>query len=280
MSLAQQALPLWLALEAEAGERLLNLTGSIDLGAIEPQRHALAACGAAFDILDAAEVELRWPLVVPAGGQVLFQPDGGWIRADAALRALHASATAAGAEVLEGTPAEEVTSDAGGVRVAGLRARAAVVAAGAWTPSLVELDARPTVETVTFFSLEDSVELPAVLDQTTSAQTGFEAYALPSPGDGLKVGFHASGPSADVDACGRPDAAVVEWATAWATSRLAAASRLLRAETCLYTGLPGERFALERRGRVIVGSACSGHGFKFAPLVGDRLAALAAEAIA
>jgi len=47
------------------------------------------------------------------------------------------------------------------------------------------------------------------------------------------------------------------------------------AQTCLYTTTTDERFILERRGRVVVGSACSGHGFKFAPEVGRRLAELA-----
>jgi len=37
-----------------------------------------------------------------------------------------------------------------------------------------------------------------------------------------------------------------------------------------------ERFILERHGRVVIGSACSGHGFKFAPAIGRRLADLAA----
>ena len=42
---------------------------------------------------------------------------------------------------------------------------------------------------------------------------------------------------------------------------------------CGYTA--DESFILERRGPVVVGSACSGHGFKFAPLIGERLAQLA-----
>ena len=40
-----------------------------------------------------------------------------------------------------------------------------------------------------------------------------------------------------------------------------------------------DRFFLERHGRIVVGSPCSGHGFKFAPAVGERLAALATEAL-
>ena len=52
----------------------------------------------------------------------------------------------------------------------------------------------------------------------------------------------------------------------------------LASETCLYTNTADERFVLERQGRVVVGSACSGHGFKFAPIVGRTLAALARAA--
>ncbi|HWX08987.1 MAG TPA: hypothetical protein VNY33_03325, partial [Gaiellaceae bacterium] len=49
------------------------------------------------------------------------------------------------------------------------------------------------------------------------------------------------------------------------------------AESCLYTSTADGSFVLERRGRVVVGSACSGHGFKFAPIVGRRLADLALQ---
>jgi sarcosine oxidase len=49
----------------------------------------------------------------------------------------------------------------------------------------------------------------------------------------------------------------------------------VEAQSCLYTTTADEHFVLERRGRVVVGSACSGHGFKFAPAVGRRLAELA-----
>jgi sarcosine oxidase len=51
----------------------------------------------------------------------------------------------------------------------------------------------------------------------------------------------------------------------------------VRPETCVYTTTPDEHFILERRGRVVIGSACSGHGFKFAPAIGIRLAAMATD---
>jgi sarcosine oxidase len=60
---------------------------------------------------------------------------------------------------------------------------------------------------------------------------------------------------------------------------LLADPRPVEAQTCLYTTTADETFILERRGRVVVGSACSGHGFKFAPAIGARLAALAMQAL-
>ena len=52
----------------------------------------------------------------------------------------------------------------------------------------------------------------------------------------------------------------------------------MRVETCLYTNFEDDQFVCERRGRIVLGSPCSGHGFKFAPVVGRTLAALALEA--
>jgi sarcosine oxidase len=46
----------------------------------------------------------------------------------------------------------------------------------------------------------------------------------------------------------------------------------------MYTTTADESFVLERRGRIVVGSPCSGHGFKFAPAIGERLANLTLEA--
>ena len=54
---AQETFPLWRELEAESGRRLLELHGTLDLGDWEPNRDALAACGAPFEVLDAGQIE-------------------------------------------------------------------------------------------------------------------------------------------------------------------------------------------------------------------------------
>jgi sarcosine oxidase len=49
----------------------------------------------------------------------------------------------------------------------------------------------------------------------------------------------------------------------------------LGAETCLYTMTADEDFVLDRTGPLVVGGGCSGHAFKFGPLLGEFLADLA-----
>ena len=277
--LAQEALPLWRELEAECGEALLELHGSLDLGDWRADHDALAACGAAFEILDAADIDRRFPIRVAAGTRGLLQPDAGIVLAEKAMRALQVGAEADGARVLRGTRAETVEERDGRVHVAGLTARAAVVTAGAWVSTLVELDVTVTREVVIYFRFDEP--FPSLIDRAKGDTFGRLGYGLVAPGIGVKAGLHHSGPVADPDERGKPDPRSIERVIAWAAGRFRGLDPLpVRAETCLYTNRSDEEFVLERRGRIVVGSACSGHGFKFAPLVGRKLAALANEALA
>jgi sarcosine oxidase len=278
---AVASLPHWRELEAEAGEALLELHGSIDLGDWEPNRQALAAAGAEHEVLERAEAERRFGLALEPGERALFQPQGGIARADRTLAALAASVRAHDGTIAEETRVLSLAEQDGGVRVelesGAVSARAAVVTAGAWAPRLVDLDgAEPTRETTAYFRHEGPI--PSLID---TAASGVAGYALTAPGRGAKAGLHKSGPRLDPDAPGGPDAALAAAAGEWLSRRLPAVDpepQLL--ETCLYTNLPGDRFACERRGSVVVGSACSGHGFKFAPLIGAELAELALTATA
>jgi sarcosine oxidase len=272
--LAQEAYPLWQELEAEAGRVLMALHGTLDLGDWEPNRDALAACGISFEVLAGAEIERRFPLQMEPGSSGLFQEDGGIIFADLAVEALVASAEAAGVVIRENVRVESVGEEADAVTAGGLRARAVVVTAGAWAPKLFGVDATPTRETVSFFPLEEPI--PSVIDTTAGAHPG---YALVSPASMLKAGLHQSGPVIDPDELGGPDPAIAERTAQWISRRFRAFGAPIRLETCLYTIRENDEFLLERRGRVVVGSPCSGHGFKFAPVVGERLAALATEVL-
>jgi sarcosine oxidase len=84
---------------------------------------------------------------------------------------------------------------------------------------------------------------------------------------------------ADPDQPRSPEPALVEAAAQVARRYPDADPRPLSSETCIYTNTRDEAFVCTRQGRIVVGSACSGHGFKFAPTTGARLAQLAAEAL-
>ncbi len=278
---AQQSLPHWRELEAEAGETLLDLHGSIDLGDWGPNRDALAAAGAEHELLERGDAERRFGLVLEPGEQALFQPEGGVALADRALAALAESVRANGGAISERTRVVSLAEAGDGVRVehesGSLAARAVVVTAGAWAPRLVDLaDALPTQETTAYFRHEGPI--PSLIDTTPSVVAG---YALTAPGRGVKASMHKTGPRLDPDAPAEPDRTIAAATGEWLARRLPAVDpEPVHLETCIYTNLPEDRFTCERRGNVVVGSACSGHGFKFAPLIGHQLAQLAIKPLA
>jgi sarcosine oxidase len=105
-------------------------------------------------------------------------------------------------------------------------------------------------------------------------------YGLPEFGrPGIKAALHGVGPASDdPDEHPGADPAAIGRVRAWLTEQLAVRVRAtLHSETCLYTNTPDEHFimgALPGCPRVVVGSVCSGHGFKFGPLTGRLLAEL------
>lgn len=282
VEMAIEALPLWRELEEESGVPILTTTGGLDGGkALEDHVHALETCGAGFELIDATEAGLRWPaLRLPEGRDFLFQADGGIVAADGAVAAFAAGAGARGALILEDTKVVSLQQKTNHVTIhlAGgdeLQASRVIVTAGPWARPLlatagIELDVRPTRETVAYFVLDEPT--PTLVDWGTPT-----IYALPD-GSGLKVGEHVAGPEADPDRGGEDDVdhASVARLSAWVGEIFAAADAVpRRAETCFYTNTGDQSFVLERHGDIVVGSPCSGHGFKFAPVIGRRLAALA-----
>src|SRR5439155_23542776 len=94
----------------------------------------------------------------------------------------------------------------------------------------------------------------------------------------FKVALHLSGPMVDPDArTTDPDPARVESVVRYVRETFPGAAAEA-SETCLYTNAPDEDFVLDRVGPVVIASPCSGHGFKFAPLVGEIVADLATGA--
>jgi sarcosine oxidase len=271
VELAKESFVGWRELERERGVELLELNGLLELveDAGQSSQDALDAAGAEYELLDAVAARDRWPIGVPDGWTALFQPEAGIVRADAAHGAFVDSALAFGARLEEETRIESLDD---------VEADRVVVTAGPWvTRFFPDLPVRTTRETVAYFGRQGD-PLPSIvyLDPETR---GHAMYSLHDPVHGVKAGAHHAGATEDPDEPGRADGALVERIAAWvANTYLDADAEPVDAETCMYTTTADTRFILERRGQVVIGSACSGHGFKFAPAIGTRLAALAAQA--
>jgi sarcosine oxidase len=258
--LAQEAYAGWQELDPD----LLGLYGLVEL-APEPEltsARALAKCGIPYRLLDRDELRVLGA-DLPDGWTAVHVADAGVVFAD---RARHAFLTAAGVDV-ETDRRVETTDE--------LDADVVVVTAGPWVKKLVpDLPVIVTAQTLAYFRREGPPP-PTIVDQ--NAETGGHAmYSLHDPVHGFKSGAHHAGSEVDPDVEASPDPAIVERIVAWVRERFPEVDpEPVELQSCLYTTTADERFIFERRGRLVVASACSGHGFKFAPAVGRRLAELA-----
>jgi monomeric sarcosine oxidase len=264
--LAVEAREGWRELELESGRTLLELYGIVEVAAAPEITSAsgLAAEGIGHRFLGPEEASALG-IVVPSGWVALLEPSGGLVRSDLALQAFVEGAVARGARVETGARVDDLDA---------LDADVVVVTAGSWLGRFFpDLPLRVTRETVAYFRREGT-PLPSVVE--LDERRAHALFALHDPVHGIKAGAHHGGVDANPDELGEPDAAIVERVTNWLRDRVPAGDPTpVALETCLYTTTPDERFILERRGRFVIGSACSGHGFKFAPAVGARLAELA-----
>jgi sarcosine oxidase len=294
--LLRRTYALWRELEAASKRRLMHITGIIEIGPSEGEvvagtLRASREHGLPHELLDAAAVMRRFPAFRIASENVgVFQPDGGFLEVEPAIEAQLAVARAAGAEVRSGETVRAVRAESGGVRVetdAGrIDAATAIVAAGPWVKKLLPglpAPLRVTRQVMTWFAPRESALFAAekfpvfLLESRHGVHYGFP----PHGGAGVKIAKHhhadqAVDPDTVDRAVGAADEALIR--PALAEHIPAANGALLAAKTCLYTVTPDGHFILDRlpgAPSVIVASPCSGHGFKFAPVVGEILADLA-----
>lgn len=296
LELYDEALELWRELEADGGRQLLTLTGLVTHGDAERVARAydsLIARGAAAALISAEDAQDRWR-GMRFEGEVLVSRDAGRIHASAALEVLASLAAERGAELRHGHRVLEISHDEGRAAIVALgpdgervefEAEGAVVTAGAWSSpllqGLVELPRlRVTEEHPAHFAPlpgYEQAEWPSFNHfQPAERRTGYRGnvYGMLTPGEGVKIGFHATGDEIDPDArpFRAPDEAreqlreyVAEWFPGIDPDSAVEIS-------CTYTLTPSERFVLDRSGAVTVGAGFSGQGFKFVPAIGRVLA--------
>lgn len=297
--LLRRAYANWRRLEARAQEELLTITGVLQIGRPDGAivKGTLASCqkyGLAHEVLEPAEMGQRFPAFQLDADEVgVLEPQGGFLRPERAIAAALRLAGMDGAELHFGERVLAIEPDADGVWIVSVGGRyrvgKVIVATGSYiadlVPDLAGL-ATPIRQVVGWFHPRDKLatalgRMPAFLRDAGSDGSFFGFPAL--DGNGVKVGRHGHfGEVIDPEQPNPPvNAADRDMLRAFIDQRLpAAAGPASGYLTCRYTMLPGDDFLIDflpGDRRVIVASPCSGHGFKFASVVGEILADLAAD---
>jgi sarcosine oxidase len=247
--------------------------------------------GLRHEVLSAKDLMRRYPAFrLPEDFVGVVQPDGGYLAAERSVETLMTQARHAGAVVRTGETIKAIEPRQDGVRIVTDRgtveAGAAIITAGPWLNSLlpdVSLPLRVTRQAMAWFTPTDPApfapgRFPVFLIESRHGMH----YGFPPFGNSaVKVAkHHHADETVDPETHDRTfnasDEAIIRIAIA---DHLPAANgKLVNAQTCLYTVTPDGDFIIDRHltfPQVILASACSGHGFKFAPVIGEILADLA-----
>ncbi|MFQ5489105.1 MAG: N-methyl-L-tryptophan oxidase [Phycisphaerae bacterium] len=294
--LLDRVYPMWRELEADTGRDLfvrtgLMLAGPAEGAIISGVRRAGAAHELRIDDVPAPEVARRFgAFAVPESMDVLFEQDAGYLRVEACIEAHVDRAVACGAELVLGQAVRGWCVEGAGVAVTTDRQRfladRLVLCAGAWTGQLAaELGWPLEVRRKVVLWFQDQAAGFRV--SRGCPVFGFDTpegffYGFPAGDDGrVKTGNHSGGLVTDdaslVDRALHP--ADVEPVQRFVERHLPGlGGQVLDHSVCLYTVTPDEHFIVDRHrdhARVLLAAGFSGHGFKFAPVVGSVLADLA-----
>ena len=274
---------LWDHLSANASEQLLVRTGGFDHGELRQPEHLAALLkdhGVAAELLHPGEASTRRPGVV-FDGPTVFDPESGVLDPERSIAAMTRLAAGAGTYLSYENPVHTLRIEGECVRLGTATgdwlARTVVVAAGAWTApllaGLVELPPLSVTQQQAFFFRPYDPDTP----WPTIIHGGeLDIYGVPE-GQLFKLGEHSG--------AGRPtttdsrdfivDPAARDRMIRYVARHLPGLDPLpVRELTCLYTSTPNEDFIIDRQGPIVVCSPCSGHGAKFAPLIGELAADL------
>lgn len=296
--LVERALDRWETLDAEHPRQLLHRVGRVDVGPPDAgvyadSKHSCEIHNIPYDDLSGSELNQRFPgYDFPATHRAVYQPDGGFLHCEqctvAHVRAAHAhGGTVRARETVERWDASEL-----GVCVRTDRGEYAadrmVVTAGAWTgrllPSISQL-LEPERQVLGWFQPDVPEQFrpknfPVFgCDVESGRYYGFPAFEIP----GFKLGKfnHREETGTPKELAREPDREDERLLRSFTEQYFpTGAGPTMKLSTCMFTNTPDERFLLDSHPdheSVIIGAGFSGHGFKFASIVGEILADLAVE---
>ncbi|MDS0295025.1 N-methyl-L-tryptophan oxidase [Halogeometricum luteum] len=297
--LIERAYELWEELDESSGRDILHRTGSIDAGApdnpvFEGSKRSCEEYDIPYEELTGAEVNERFPgYELPEDHRAVYQEDGGFLVPEQAIVAHAEAAQAAGAEVRARESVRDwAETPDGGVRVWTDRdtyeADAMVLAAGAWNYKLadaLEGLAVPERQALAWFQPETPSNFQPGNHPVWNISVpegrfyGFPVHDVP----GFKLGkYHHLDEQVNPDDYDTDPTRADEEVLRDFTEKYfpEASGPTMGLSTCMFTNSPDEHFILDTlpdHPQVAVGAGFSGHGFKFASVIGEILADLAAD---
>tara|TARA_B100000809_G_scaffold242631_1_gene266897 strand:+ start:97 stop:1065 length:969 start_codon:yes stop_codon:yes gene_type:complete len=289
----------WEELERTVGKSLLTRTGLILMGKPDSQLITSTRVSAGqhmvqLEQLDQAEIERRWPLLgTDADMCGVWDPSGGILHVEACIDALLTRAVDLGGELRFNEKVRAWKADSDSVEVRSdnetYRAQRLVICAGPWCGTLlaelglplwVERQVQIWLKPVTRQELFAPERCP-IFSWEHGVENVF--YGFPDLGRGVKVAHHHGGPRIEPDGVNR----ALESEDIDSVRRLLARflpdanGAILDHDVCMYTNTPDKNFLIDfhpQHSQVLIVGGCSGHGFKFASMVGELVWELFQEA--
>jgi sarcosine oxidase len=297
--LVLRAYELWRQLERDSGVELLRITGVLSVGPqdsaiVAGTRRAAAEHRLALEVLEKKEVERRYPALHLQDGEVaLFEPDAGVLDPECSVEAHLRVAQRAGAELRFETAMQRWEPHEAGVEIhfdkgETITARTLVLSLGPWFRETLEslgVPIRIQRNVQAWFSPKDSVYSAGRFPAFLLNRAGLPAplYGFPDFGDGIKAAFHGAGVLTEAARLNREidfETDVAPIVAAMKDWMPGATDTFLEARPCMYTLTPDSHFVVDRHPdhpNVVVCGGFSGHGFKFAPVIGEIVADLALQ---
>jgi sarcosine oxidase len=298
-----RAYELWERLQADTRSDLLHLTGGLMIG--PPQSDVVSGSvrsaqeyALEHEILDAAQVRRRFSQFVLSPDEIaLYESKAGYLRPEECIRQSLAQASKYGAQLHFEEPMTSWTAQSSGDGVTvttshgTYHAKHLILSTGAWAPQILAPLGLPIAayrRVMFWFDPIGGVDaflperFPIYLWQPKDTVTFYGFPASDGCNHGVKVAIHNGDEMCTPDSIDRnireDDESAMRSVIAGRIPTLN--GPLIEARTCMYTMTPDEHFIIELHPdypQVSIAAGFSGHGFKFASVVGEILAGLAMD---